>query len=260
MSVSAGFSPPESVLSELRMTEPAHLDMEVIAWHCGATVVYEPVVGCEAYIIGRQERAIITVNERSPRPRQRFSIGHELGHWMRDRGTIGFSCDKRKLSPQRRAEGPEHLANVYAADLLLPLFMFVPRAKNQPVTFETVRALASEFQTSLTSTAIRLVQYGSFPAIVLYTEPHGRSWLVRGPDVPSFLKLHDEPSRATLAYDLLRGRPVERTPLDVYADGWFEHDDADRYTIREDSIPAGAGVLTILWWKDEGQLLALDSE
>jgi hypothetical protein len=256
--VTTSFKSAADLLTELGITEPDQIDVEAVAHYCNATVVYEPLVGCEAHIVGRSDRAIISVNSSAARPRQRFSAGHELGHWMRDRGTVGFACDKNKLSPQQRAEGPEHLANVYAADLLLPLSMFVPRAKARPITFETTRALAEQFETSLTATAIRLVQHGSFPAMVLYITGEGRKWVVRGPDVPAVLKLKDEPTPTTLAYDLLHGSQPPDGPLDVYADGWFGHDDADRYSVREDSIRVGTGVLTILWWKDERQLIDLD--
>ena len=43
----------------------------------------EPLTGCEANIIGRGDKAIITINSKSIPGRQRFSAGHELGHWMR---------------------------------------------------------------------------------------------------------------------------------------------------------------------------------
>ena len=59
-------------------------------------------------------------------------------------------------------DNPERRANRYAADLLLPVFMFEPRSKNRDITFETVRDLAREFQVGLTATAIRLVEFGSF--------------------------------------------------------------------------------------------------
>jgi hypothetical protein len=253
------FKMPEQLLRELGMTRPEHLDLEVIAWHCGATVVYEPLAGCEASIIGRDHRAIITVSAASPRARQRFSIGHELGHWMRDRGIIGAACDKSKMSPQRRADGPEHLANVYAADLLLPGAMFVPRAQGRPITFETVRNLAGDFGASLTATAIRLVQRGSFPSIILYTDASGRRWAVRGDSIPDRLQLHREPGIGTLAHDLSHGRDAS-SPMDIRSDQWFDHPQADRYSVREDSLRVGAGVLTLLWWKDERQLIDLDDD
>lgn len=83
--------PPATVLSELGVSVPSDIVIEGIAEYCGATIVYEPLDGCEARILGAGDRAIITVNANSPRPRQRFSAGHELGHWMRDRRKLAFS-------------------------------------------------------------------------------------------------------------------------------------------------------------------------
>lgn len=240
---------PDQVLADLAIVEPSEIDLEVVAQYCGATVVYEPLEGCEAYIIGRDDRAIIAVNSTAYEGRQRFSIGHELGHWMRDRGTRGLACDKRKMSMQWRHEEPENLANLYAADLLFPLQMFVPRAKGKPVTFETARALAGEFRGSLTAVAIRLVQHGSFPSMLVYCENGKKRWSIRGDDI--YLKLREEPGPNSMAYDLLRGTNAAHAPTDVYADEWIEKRNADRYSVREHSIRSGAGVLTLLWWKDE---------
>jgi hypothetical protein len=152
-----------------------------------------------------------------------------------------------------RQENPERLANVYAVDLLLPEPMFTPRAKAKDVTFETVRALAQEFDTSLTATAIRLVKLGSFPSILVYCEDGRKRWAVLGPDV--FLRLRDEPGPNSIASDLLGGSEAADRPCDVYADEWVEHRHADRYSVCEHSIRSGSGVLTLLWWKDERLLL-----
>ncbi len=243
------FYAPDKILLDLGIEAPEEIDIEVIAHYCGATVVYEPLTGCEAYILGHGDRAIITINSSSNRGRQRFSIGHELGHWARDRGTIGLACDKRKMLPQRRFDDREHKANVYATDLLLPASLFVPRARGKEMTFNTVRPLADLFQMSLTSTAIRLVKLGSFPAILVYTEHDGCKWSVKSDDL--FFRVHDAPGKDSVANDLLKGRTVSAGPTDVPADEWIGGRRAGRYTVREHSIKVGDGVLTLLWWKDE---------
>ncbi len=253
MTVPSPFKAPAQLFSELGIAAPAQIDIEAIAQHCGATVVYEPLVGSEAYILGHHDRAIITVNSTASRGRQRFSAAHELGHWMRDRGTASFACEKRKMFLEWRQEDSERLANVYAVDLLLPEPMFLPRAKAKDVTFDTVRGLASEFGTSLTATAICLVKLGSFPSILVYSEEGRKKWAVSGPDL--FLRLRDEPGPNSIAYELLRGSECADRPSDVYADEWVEHRHADRYSVREHSIRSGRGVLTLLWWKDERLLL-----
>jgi hypothetical protein len=79
--------------------------------------------------------------------------------------------------------------------------------------------------------------------------------------VPDILWPHERVSRMTMAHDVLSGKTTSPGPTDVAADAWFGHRDARRYAIREDSVwIAGDLVLTILWWKNESQLLDLEGE
>lgn len=244
------------------ITTPEDIEIEAIAADCNATIVYEPLHGCEARILGKGDKAIITVNSRSRRERQRFSAGHELGHWMRDRGRMAFSCDDYVLNSEWDAENenPEHNANRYSADLLLPGSMFAIRAKNRPITLETVRDLSESFQTSLTATAIRLVELGSFPAMIVCNEKQGcRRWFVRNPDVPTKLWPRDKPASYTIASELLRGITGPQQPVAVSSAGWFDYPGSDGYAIQENSFQITPElVLTLLWWKDERQLIEIE--
>jgi hypothetical protein len=254
------YKSPLALLRELGITEPEDIRLEAIAEYCNATIVYEPLAGCAARIVGYDDYAFITVDSRSRLERRRFSAGHELGHWMADRGKISsFLCQEKVFATEWSEDNPERRANRYAADLLLPKFMFEPRAKNKEITFETVRSLATEFKTSLTATAIRLVEFGSFPAVIVCNELGRRRWVFRGSDVPDVLRLRDNPGAYTCAYNLLRGSSLAEGPTDVQADGWIMHPSARRYAVREDSIPISHNlVLSLLWWKNESQLLDLD--
>jgi hypothetical protein len=253
---------PSVLLTELGISEPEDIRIEAIAEYCDATIVYEPLEGSAARILGYGDHAFISVDSKSRRERQRFSAGHELGHWMMDRGKIAsFVCVDKLFATEWNNDNPEHRANIYAAELLLPEFMFVPRAKNREMTFETVRELARQFQTSLTATTIRLVELGSYPAMVVCSERERRIWFKKGPDVPKCFPARDKPGAYTAAYDLLRGGASTGGPLDVDADGWIDHPEARRYSIREDSIKVGHEmVLSLLWWKDEKQLLDLEAD
>lgn len=252
---------PESILQELGIREPADIHIEAIAEYCGATILYELLQGSEARILGYGDRAIITVNSAAPPGRRRFSAGHELGHWMCDRRKIAFSCTENMLAREWGDDNPEVRANQFSAELLLPRTMFETKAKNLEMTFATVRQLAETFQTSLTATAIRLVEFGSFPAMVICSDAERRRWFRRGPDVPDVLWPHDRVSRLTVASDVLSGSTTSPGPTDVSADAWFAHRDARQYAIREDSVRITADlVLTLLWWKDESQLLDLEDD
>ena len=139
--MAAQFVMAVDLLQSLGITEPAEIDICAIAQSRGATVVEKPVTGCEARIVGYGERAIIVVNSESIPSRKRFSAAHELGHWMRDARTISLGCNPEALIGSREANA-ETRANRYASDLLMPQFMFQPRAKGCPITFETASSLA----------------------------------------------------------------------------------------------------------------------
>jgi hypothetical protein len=255
--VTGHFRSPERLLADLGIAEPADIDLDAIAFECGALVVRDTLRGCEARLLGAGSQAFITVNAVANVRRQRFSIGHELGHWMHDRGAASFRCTKRDFIRNWDQVSPEQRANRYAADLLLPKAMFQPRARQQPMTLATVSDLAEIFATSLTSTAIRLIEYGSFPAMIVLVGPNGVRWRKRGPDVPSQIWLRDRPTSDSVAFDLLRGGSAPG-PTEVSAGAWIA--DADRYSLWEDSRRVtDEDVLTILWWKDEAQLLENES-
>jgi hypothetical protein len=175
-----------------------------------------------------------------------------LGHWLRDTG-IAF-CNPEAAFNDSGGSGSETRANEYAADLLLPRFMFEPASKGKPMTFETSSELADLFETSLTAAAIRLVRYGSFPAMVVCTENGSLQWFQRGTDVPESLWPRS-PGRGTFAYDIDRGE-TDRSSGNVDASEWFK-DVPNRHSVHEDSRQVGRCVLTLVWWKDEAPLEAI---
>jgi len=129
------------------------------------------------------------------------------------------------------------------------------------MTFATVEGLAQDFVTSITATAIRLVQHGSFPAMLVWSEREKRKWFIRGPEIPIVLWPRDQPREDTVAHELLEGKSVSKSPLEIYGDSWIDHPDARRYSIVEDSIEVREGqVLTLLWWKDERPLLHITAQ
>jgi IrrE N-terminal-like domain len=253
------YQSPDALLHELGISSPELIDIEAIAQYCAATIVYEPLQGSVARIIGYRDRAIITVDSDSPRPRQRFSGAHELGHWMADRGGVShFVCSEKQLASEWSRNNPETRANRFAGGLLLPTEMFREDARNCDVTFAVVGSLANRYQTSLTATAIRLVELGSFPSMLISFQRGSKrwEWHMRSPMVPKELWPADLPSSEALAYDLLQGSS-DCAPCEVGSWGWFEHPDADRFSVHEDSIRVMDRVLSLLWWKDESQLLEL---
>jgi len=252
----------EQLLNELGITAPSQLKIEAIAYHCQAIILYEPLSGCEANIVGRGDRAIITVDSKALRKRQRFSAGHELGHWMKDRGQIAFGCSREQMNSHWTINDPETRANQFASDLLLPTKLFVPLAKDLPITVKSVRDLGGVFEMSLTATAIKLVRFGSFPSMILYYEGGQRRWFIpSSQDLPRQLWPANRLDPDTVTARLLAGETHEDAMDDVRSDKWFDARNANRYYVRESCFKNGpASAVTLIWWDDEKQIIDLQEE
>lgn len=74
--------------------------------------------------VGYGDSAIISVDEPKSWERQRFSVGHELGHWHHHRGRC-LICRSDNIGNARKSPSdPERVADAYSADLLLPRYIF----------------------------------------------------------------------------------------------------------------------------------------
>lgn len=247
------FTPAERLLKRLGITEPDEIDLEAIAFDVGARIRYRALDGCEARIVGHGDNAIISINARSSFQRQRFSIAHELGHWEHHRGQQ-LVC---RVEGRQSVLASERLADSYAANLLMPHYLFRPLAREQGhLTFKTVSALADIFTTSLTSTAIRLVESDHSSALLICHNRGGRRWFTRAPSLAEHWFPKNELDTASSAFEMVYGtRQSDPMPRKVRADAWFDCWEARGYDIHEQTMRVGDGeILTILLLTDQRML------
>lgn len=249
------------LLQKLGVESPQDIELEGLAEECRATIVYERLRGCDGRVLGNGERAIITVaSDRSP-GRQRFSAAHELGHWIYDRGhvdqrlTVAERCSD--VLGKRSWEGPgrEQRADRFAAELLLPEWLFIPACQDQPTTLEGVSALATIFGTSLTATALRLVEKGPRQSVLVTLDEHlKRRWFRFHTDLPERLWLLDAPMAGALARGLSDTTREVRDLVD--ASCWFDVPTGSGYEVLESSRRFSDGrTLTLLCWDEDEQML-----
>lgn len=243
-------------LQELGITEPDEIDLEAIAWDEGVRVQHEDLPGCEARLVGFKDRAIVTIRKSTETRRKRFSLAHELGHWNYHRGR-SFECRAADLVEGYNSKPiEEREADAYAADLLMPSYMFKPLAHGiKRATFDSVKTLADQFKTSQTATAIRLVDTNIWPLILVCHGEKGRIWFKRSKIVPDrwFPKKELDPD--SIAFDRLFGDADRVRAQKIDADAWFDIRGADRYEITEDAIRiSSTQILTLLWIENEEML------
>lgn len=249
-------TPAEQIVFNLGIRDPSDIDLDAIAWTLGARVRYRPLFGCEARIVGKSDEAIISVNTLSPEPRQRFSVSHELGHWHHHRGQFLF-CRSTDIGAGRGQSQTERVANRFAAELLMPAYLFDPHVSQVPrLSFAFVEQLASTFRVSRTAAAIRTVERGGVAALLVCHGPSGLKWAVPSPVVPDRWRLLKEMSAESSAFAVQFGQLREqRQARKVKASAWFGIRDAERFDIREETVRSTGGeTLTLLSLEDHRML------
>jgi len=219
-------------------------------------VQYKDLSGCEARLVGYNNRAIVTIRDQSDPRRKRFSLAHELGHWNYHRGR-SFECrvdDWVEGYSSKPVE--EREADKYASELLMPKYMFDPLARKlKRPTFDGIKDLADKFNTSITATAIRLVNSNSWPLVLVCHSKSGRVWFNRSKDVPERWFPQKVLSPDSMAFDQVFGNEERIRAQKATADTWFDNREAERYEIIEDAMRISSNqVLSLLWLENDEML------
>lgn len=247
----------ESLLRELGISDPSEIDLDAVAWHVGARIKYRELDGCEARILGVEQRAIISVDQRQNRRRQRFSVGHELGHWKYHRSRDLICRSEDIGNPRLAKSSSEYVANEYAANLLMPWYLILPVIRGySKLNVELIDEVSELFDVSRSATAIRVIHSNEFPAILVCHNQNGRRWFKRSRCVPDRWFPQNNLDSDSYAFDLVFGAVSEKdSPSIMPADAWFDKYEARKYEIQEQSFRTGnREVLTLLTVTDERML------
>ena len=235
----------EELLLDYGVSAPEDIDLDAIALDLGAEVRRAPLNGHEARIVGVGDRAVIWVDSSKSHRRQRFSLGHELGHWLLHRGSVLY-CASSDIGSDR-ARDAERMANHFAADLLMPWFLFTSALESfGSASWEAVAHLSKAFETSRPATALRLIHSDRFPAILVCTHASGRRWFQRAASVPDVWYVKNELDPRTTAFEVLYGTADGTRSKTISASAWFERRDANRFQVREQSVRSEQEVYTLL--------------
>ena len=150
----------------------APVPVDEIAQEAGAQVTYESAEDSLSGFLyrapGPGKRPIIGINEDHPKPRQRFSVAHELGHFLLhsgdqlhvDRGGQ-YQIKLRNEESSKGIDPEEKEANAFAAELLMPQkFLESDLDEIRSLNDEAVANLAERYEVSQQAMAFRLANLG----------------------------------------------------------------------------------------------------
>jgi len=112
------------------------------------------------------DKGVIGFNPNDPKVRQRFTIAHEIGHYVLHRPLSNLFFDQTSnFSIQFRSNSKskdylkERQANVFAAALLMPKNLLIAHTRNEKIDLSderSLKVLARMFNVSSTAMAIRI--------------------------------------------------------------------------------------------------------
>ncbi|MEL0642366.1 ImmA/IrrE family metallo-endopeptidase [Pseudoalteromonas aliena] len=120
---------------------------------------------------GKNEGVIYYNSHEKPVGRQRFTIGHELGHFLllHHNGINGIqTCDSADLSLSSK-DCIEKEANEFAQLLLLPDKLIKNAYRDKQPCLTSLEKVADNFEMSLEATANKCTKYGLKPFALVYS-------------------------------------------------------------------------------------------
>ena len=143
------------------------VDAARIAENRGLVIRSQPLEDTvSGMLVIKDGRTIIGINESHHPNRQRFSIAHELGHYLLHREQSSVFIDAVYYRDQTSSEGSraqEIEANAFAAELLMPERVVREHFERQDMDMVddvAIRRLASRWEVSAQALTIRLTSLG----------------------------------------------------------------------------------------------------
>ena len=186
--------------------------------------------------------------------RARFTVAHEIGHFV-----LHPLVPHNKQHTVRdftiwQDASEEAEANVFAAELLMPDFLFRPRSRGRQPSLSILDILANEFNCSSLASAVQYVHYTNEQVALVVSDCERICWIKRAKDfwpMVQMEKIHPH----SAAGERITGKAGDtgkmvRSP--AYA--WlvnFENDTVN--DIMEDTrlMEYYGRTITLLWMRDE---------
>jgi len=223
-------STAKSLIKKYEITDPTVLvdHLEDFCFELGAAVQFQPLQGADARIVAAEGRAIITISsDEKLKERIRFSIGHELGHFLLHCHEVPeFTCSRKDMGDwfgKQKAINREVEANEFSIELLAPESLVEPLIRSQMPSIEVIEQLADTFKMSRSAMAMRYVELSREPVAVVFYDKKS----VRTPKRSKYFEdlnywfLSGPPDKESFAYDAINGKTYQKMQS-VAATAWLK--------------------------------------
>jgi Zn-dependent peptidase ImmA (M78 family) len=184
-------------------------DVEELVGELGLSIREVNSTGFEGALIrvSQNRKAIIALKREIREPaRRRFTIAHEIGHFvLPDHGQDECYCKSTTIESWKThsIRKQEYEANRFASEILLPAKMLYPIVNEKNITFARIKSFAETFNTSLTATTVKCVEVTEETCAVVCGVSREVKWVAKSESFHYFIP------NMRLGPDSLAGRLFE---------------------------------------------------
>jgi len=238
----------------LRVGAPlAPIPLDAIAEQLCLLVQEAPLRGLEGCLVTDGQTGGILLNgDGRDRRRTRFTLAHEIGHFLLHRTSRNSFSDKESQIYGPALSRLEFEASAFASHLLMPSAL-LPRAFGRAIpTFALADAVCEEFDVSLIAVLRRLARDSHHRTLFVRIEGERVTWRDASLEMAGARGISAVVPVGSAAHALLRADSTETAMRDVPADMWFDRGRvlAEGALLREESRRFASGhiytLLTVL--------------
>ncbi len=195
-----------------------------IAGELGLEIRYREAESYEGALLrvpGSRMGYIVLNSRIKEESRRRFTLAHEIGHHvLPGQQELSMPCIAGRIENWQRALDPaERAANRFAAEILMPLVAIRQWVESKP-SMEAIQSIAAACETSLSSSAVRLMTLTTYPAAVVWSQEGRARWYTPSASFVRWVR-KGRLDEATLASRWMRGESLPKQPQAVPAAAWF---------------------------------------
>lgn len=243
-------------LKDLLVAHPEEIDLSTIAWRLGRLRIEEG--GLETadgrIVVPAKSGGTIRVKAGLNTGRKRFTIAHEIGHF------VLHPCEGLERNDTAgnftiwNDANEEAEANIFAAELLMPEFLFKPRCRGPVPSLAVVETLARDFATSLLATAFQYVTHTNEQVALVLSQGNQIKWFHRSKEFWPWIRSGNVHPHSA-AGERLAGKAADtKKMVRAPAYAWLTDFENDReHDIMEDSryLDWYDRTVSLLWLKDD---------
>ncbi len=185
------------------------IPLEDIAKQAGISgISYQSLDGLEGALIANKCKTdgIILINDRTKNTkRHRFTLGHELGHFMIPKHGNEMKCSISDMKNTKK--NIEEEANKFAAELLMPKKIFCSGNIFDIPSIENIITLSERYEVSFESCANKYVSTHHEPLSILFFKDKKLRYCIKNQHIPFYFNFTPNKGAslpiASLSYDSL---------------------------------------------------------